>query len=517
MIFGRRGPRKASSVQRKNLIKNAKELAEDPLKVVPECQDSCLLCKFGRSKRKIKKIAKYSDNKKKLKKYAKRGPDLSKAVAATILFGIEEEADLVTTAMTPQGEIAYAKKGKASKKRLVGVQHFTDPRERLIAYSPESEKGFHFYSVGEKVICTGKEPQPPKRYVKEAIKRIPYSISKKDGNFTCGHLGSKGKEEEKYLILDWKKVGKKFAICDECAKDDVNLFVVLTKRKLSDDNSKAFTIKGRWKMRCEGDCDSCRLEDRIEVPKELSEDYFEGVSDRKFLERYTKKCKSVVKSRGNLFIKGDVCYGRDMKTFLEQLDYEKWEKPAVVSLLKKTGGVVLKEGTLNELLEEYWGDHKEEVLSSILDDREVIKEVLEKDLRPRETLRELRVEKKKKEELEGLPEFKKLPPEGRFADKIARVYKVEGEEEAVNEMENHSLSDKRIKSIAYGFYVAFGRGDSKKWKYEQAEVESGEFLAEYLSDLLESSGKDYANKLQDVVKMSGSTSAVVLESGETMR
>ncbi len=517
MRFGRRGPRKASSIQRKNLIQNAKDLSKDPLKVIPECQDSCFLCKFGRAKRKIKKIDKYSDNKKKLKKYAKRGPDLSKAVAATILFSIEKEADLVTTARTLQGEIAYAKIGSASKKRLVGVQHFNDARKRLMAYSPESEKGFHFYSVGDKVVCTGKKPKPPKGYVKEAIERIPYSISEKDGNFTCGHIGGKAKKEERYLILNWKNTGKKFAICDRCARDEANLFIVLTERKLSSDNSKPFSIKGRWKMRCEGDCESCRLDDSVDVPKELRDDYFEGISDTEFLKRYTKECKSAVKSRGDLFVKGDVCYGKDLKTFLDQLDYEEWEKPAVVSLLKKTKGAVLEEGTLNELLEGYWDEYKEEVLSSILDDGEAIKEVLDKDIRPREMLREIRKEKKKKEELKALPEFKKLPPEARFADKITRVYKVGGKEEAINEMESHNLSDKRLKSIAYGFYSAFGKADSKRWKYEQAEVESGEFLAEYIDALLESTGKDYASKLQEVVKMSGSTAAVVLDSGEKMR
>ncbi|MFP3872581.1 MAG: hypothetical protein ACLFVL_06855 [Candidatus Aenigmatarchaeota archaeon] len=517
MRFGRRGPRKASNIQRKNLIENAKKLAKDPLKVIPECQDNCLLCKFGRAKRKIKKISKYSDDKKKLKKYAKRGPDLSRAVAATILFGMEKEADLLTTAMTPQGEIAFAKKGKASKKRLIGVQHFDDPKKRLIAYSPESEKGFHFYSVGDKVVCTGKDPKPPKRYVKEAIKRIPYALSKQDSNYHCGHVGKKGKEGKGYLTLNWKNVGRKFSICEDCAKDDVNLFVVLTERKLSDDNSKPFSIEGKWKMRCEGDCESCRLDERVPVPEDMREDYFKGLSDRDFLKRYSDKSRSVFKDRGNLFIKGEVCYGRDIKAFLAQLDFKDWEKPAVVSLMKKTGGVVLEEGTVNELFEEYWEGHEKEVLSSILDDEKVIKEILDKDLRPREVLRELRKEKKKKEELEALPEFKRLPPEGEFTDNIARVYKVQGKEEAINEMENQSLSNKRIKSIAYGFYLAFGKGDSKRWKYEQAEVESGEFLAEYIEKLLDSTGREYAEKLQDVVKMSGSTAAVVLKSGEKMR
>lgn len=518
MRFGRRGPRKASNIQRKNLIKNSKKLADDPLKVIPECQDNCLFCKFGRSKRKIKKIAKYIDNNKKLKKYAKRGTSLSKAVAATILFGKEEEADQVTTAMTPQGEIAYAKLGKASTKRLVGVQHFEDPQKRLMAYAPESEKGFHFYSLEDKVICTGKKPNPPDEYVDEAINRVPYDLSQKNDSHKCEHIGKKGKkEEERYLKLRWESAGKKFAVCDDCARDDVNIFLSLTERKLSPENSKPFTISGKWKMRCEGDCKNCRAENQSPVSDDLKEEYLNGLADFKFIEKYSKENRSKIKDKSDLFIMGDICYGKDIKAFLKELDYEKWEKPAVVSLLKKTRGAVLDEGTINELFERYWEEHKVEVLTSILDDKKTIKKILKKDLRPREVLREVYGKKKKKEELEALPEFKELPPEGKFADKIAKIYRIEGEEDAINEMEKHSLSDKRTKSIAYGFYVAFGKGDSKKWKYDQAEVESGEFLSQYIEALLNSSGKKYAEKLQDVVKMSGSTSTVVLKSGERMR
>ncbi len=511
----RRGPRKASSIQKKELINDAKKLAKDPLKVIPECRDSCLLCKYGRAKRKIKKIAKYSDNKKKLKKYSKRGADLSKAVAGTILFGIEEEADLITTAKTPVGEIAYAKKGKAGKKRLIGVQHFKDPKKRLITYDKEAEKGFHFYSLEDKVVCTGKNPQPPEDFLKDAIEKVPYHFSGGGDSYSCGHTDKN--DGGTHLILDWKSAGKKFSICKSCAKNDVNLFVVLTERKLSKDNSRSFSLSGRFGMKCEADCESCRAEEKIPVPGKLSDKYFEGLSDYQFLKRYIKKARETLKERSDLFINGDRCYGNDLKSFLQSLDFERWEKRPIVTLLKKTGGAVLDEGTINELLEEYWGDHKKGVLRSVLDDDQAIEEVLDEDLRPRETLRELYSRKKKKKEMKDLPEFKKLPAEARFADKVARVFKVKGEEEAINRIEKYDLSETRIKSIAYGFYVVFGRDESKKWKYDQSEVESGEFLADYIKGLLEAKGIEYAKKLQQLVKMSGSTEAVVLESGKKMR
>ncbi len=512
----RRGPRKASKIQKKNLIENAKKLAKDPMKVIPECRDNCLFCKFGRSKRKIKKIEKYSDDESKLEKYSKRGPDLSKAVASTILFGIQEEAKQITTAKTPAGEIAYAKKGDSSKKRLIGVQHFPDPKKRLIAYSKEADKGFYFYSLEDKVICTGKTDAPPKRFVNSAIDRLNYDLHEnQDGEFYCDHC--KEKSDEGLMKLEWKEIDKKFIICEKCANDQMNLYKSLTERMLSPDNSKSFEIKGKIGLKCEGDCERCKLTEDIPVSENLREDYFKSLSDEKFISLYSEEAIDIIKNKYDLFIIGDICFGKDKESFLEHIDYDDWEKPALIELLKNVNGAVLEEGTVNEFLEKYWHSYKEKVLKAILDDQESIEEILSLNIRPREKLRELKQVEKEKQELASLPEFKKLPPEAKFADSIARVFKVRGKEEAINEMENYNLSDKKLKSIAFGFYTAFGKGDSKRWKYEDSEVESGEFLSEFIEKLLESDDEEYAEHLQQVVKMSGSTEAIVLESGKKMR
>lgn len=509
----RRGPKKASEIQKKNLKENAQSLAKNPMKVIPECEDSCLFCKFGRAKRKIKKIDKYSQNEKKLEKYAKRGPDLSRAVAGTILFGIQGEAKKVTTTKSPEGEIAYAKKGKASKQRLIGVQHFDDPRIRLIAFTNEADKGYYFYSVGEKVICTGKKPQPPDKFVKEAIERIPYALSEKDGTYTCGHTG----EGRGSLKLRWESAEKEFFVCEDCVDSTTNLFSVLAARMLSSDNSESFSLKSELGLRCEGDCESCRLAEDIPISEELSEDYFNNLSDKELIKRHYDEARLSIENKYDIYIIGDVCFGRDKKAFLNHIDHHDWERPALVKLIKKTKGAVLEEGTVNEFLEKYWDSYKQEVMSAIIDDEGAIEEVLSKDIRPREKLRDLNEVKQKKEEMSSLPEFKELPPEAEFADTIARVYKVKGEEEAINEIENHNLSDTRLKSVAFGFYTVFGKGNSKRWKYEDTEVDSGEFLSDHIEELLEAEKEEYAEKLQDVVKMSGSTAKVILKDGKEMR
>ncbi|MBS3791000.1 MAG: hypothetical protein KGY66_08830, partial [Candidatus Thermoplasmatota archaeon] len=350
-------------------------------------------------------------------------------------------------------------------------------------------------------------------FVKSAVERIPYNISKRNGTYSCGHI----RKERGRLDLDWESAGKTFSICEGCADDSKNLFKIISQMMLSPDNSKSFSVRSKMGLQCYGDCENCKLTRDIPVSDDLTDKYFNMLSDKEFIKRYSEETRSVIKDEQDIFIIGDACYGKDKKEFLKKISHEPWERPALIKLMKVTEGAVLDEGTVNEFLELYWEDYKIEILRSIFNDKESIEEVLSKDVRPREKLRELNEIKKKKEEMDTLPEFKKLPPEAKFADTVARAYKVNGEDEATNKIESYNLSDTRLKSIAYGFYIVFGKGDSKRWKYEDSEVESGEFLSDHIEKLLHSEGEDYAENLQRVVKMSGSTSAVVMKDGKKMR
>ncbi|MFW5928417.1 MAG: hypothetical protein ACOCSL_04355, partial [Thermoplasmatota archaeon] len=235
MAFNSRNPHRASVAQEKKLVKTAKDIAKNPLKVIPECEGSCFMCKFSRDEKKIKKIKKYKNDEKKLKRYTKRGSDLSKAVASSMLLALTEKAPKLVRTRTPQGEIVYAKSGKASKERLIGVQHFSDPKIRLIAYTPESKRGYYFYSLEDHVVCTGKEANPPEEFVADAIKRSPYNFKEEDGVYTCGHSAEKYKNS--YLRLEWISTDLKFLVCSNCSSKDDNLFLNLSSKMMSKDNS----------------------------------------------------------------------------------------------------------------------------------------------------------------------------------------------------------------------------------------------------------------------------------------
>lgn len=515
MAFRRGGPKRASKIQQKKLVETAKELAEDPMKVIPECQDNCWFCKFGRAKRKIKKIEKYKDNEKKLKKLAKRGPDLSRALAGTLLLAISEEAPLLATTRTPQGEISFAKRGKASKNRLIGVQHFDDPKLRLMAYSKEAKKGFYFYSWGDRVVCTGKNDDPPKEFVKSVIGDIPYKFEKKDSTYVP--KGFDKKVNYSYFALRWDPIDVKFIVSKRKSSNENNLFTSLSSRFISKDNSSSFSLRGEYRIDCVSDCNKCRIENSdIDIPKNIKEAYFNGeISDREFINHYTKEGWNKIKEKENIYAIDGRCYGKNMGDFLSVFSFEEWEEGALRNIIEKSDGIILDDGTVNELLNHVWSDLGKQTIRKIIgDDQEKVDKIYEKGKersRPRELIKRAREEKKRKDKLSSLPDFKKLPPKAKFAHEVVKRFKTEGKNSALQYINDTEMNNTKMKSVAFGFLEALGEGDSRRWKYDDSEVESGEFMAETVEDLIDADGEDYAELLQHLLKISGSTAKIETE------
>ncbi|MGM0405829.1 MAG: hypothetical protein ACQEQM_06790 [Thermoplasmatota archaeon] len=511
MIRRFRGPKRASKTEQKKLVQNAKDLQKDPMKIVPECQSSCLLCKFGRVKRKVKKIEKYKDDEETLKKLSKRGPGLSKALAGTLLLAIAGKAPRLGTAMTPKGEVSYAKRGSAKKKRLIGLQHFYDPNLRLIAYTKEAKKGYYLYSVGDRVVCTGKKDDPPEDFVKDSINGSSYNFHEKNDVYYCSK--SSQKKNKTYFELLWGSSGKRFIIDTSCAKRSTNLFMELVSGMISKDNSNSFKIKAEYMMDCRSDCKTCRFGEYTSVESELEDDYFNGnISDNKLLKTFEEDSFNKVKKKENVYAIGNRCYGKDIAAFLDELRYEDHEKPAVEAVVKGTDGLVLESGTVNEFFSKLWAKKGINAINALINDKKTAKKLYEKydidETHPREILKMALKIKQKNEKLSNLPEFKKLPPKAKLADELARTYKIEGKKSAVKRLEDFEIRDTRMRSLAYGFMKAFGEGDSLRWKYSESEVESGEFMEDYIKTLLDAEGEGYARALKDLLKISGSTKEI---------
>ncbi len=520
MFKFRKGPKRASKVQEARLVKTAKWIADDPTRVIPECRGKCFLCKFGKSKKYIEKIASKKGDSKYLLKASKRGSDLSRAVAGTILLADKDKLPVLATAKTSQGDINYVK-GSAKEKYMMGIQHFHDPIIRLFAYHSEAKRGYFLYSWGNEIVCTGKEDDPPKDYFDSRISGLPYNFRKDGNTYSCGHTYSGSSHT--HISLIWKSIGNTIKVCSRCARPDVNLFVHLTEGMLSKDNTDHFSLRGSYKLECRGKCERCVLDSLKTIPSGLKENYYKGeISDRKLIKGYDKHARNRLKKKKDLYVIGKTCYGQDINSFFEAFDYEDWEKvPLKKAIYKSDNALVLEQASINELLNNIWEKKGKKIVHSIVEDKDMTEEIYtmseEKKFLPREVLKEAYKTKETMTRLNALPKFKRLPPKAKFAHELAVVYKTDGAIETVNHIDNLDTADTRLKALAFGFLVALDKGDSRRWRYNTSEVDVGEFLKDYVIKLLDSEGDDYAKALQELLKMSGSTARIVLNDGTELR
>ncbi len=514
MFRFRKGPKHASKVQEARLIKTARWLKEDPLKVIPECKGECLMCKFGKSKKLIEKIAARKDDQKYLAKASTRGTDLSKAVAVSLQFANEKKLPVLATAKTSKGDINYVK-GGAKEKYLLGIQHFHDPTIRLFAYHDESKRGFYLYSWGDRIVCTGKEDRPPKGYWDKRMSSMSYNLKKTDDAYSCGHTSSG--MPHTYISLSWKGTGYKVELCYRCARTNVNLFTHLTEGMLSKDNTESFSLSGAYRLECKVECHGCTLDTGKPLPDNLCDDYYGGeISDRELIKRYEKYAREQLNKREKLYVIGNSCYGRDINEFFEAFDYEPWEKVPIKKAIHKTSGpMILEQASINELLSGIWDTMGKDIILSITEDEDITERLYrdpeEMDTVPREILREAYRSKEVIDRLNTIPEFENLSPEAQLAHDLAVVYKTDGAGETVSHIDNLDTGDTRLKALAFGFLVALDSGDSRRWKFNQSEIDAGLSLEKHVARLLDSQGDEYADALRDLLKMSGSTSRIVVK------
>ena len=185
----RTGARAASKVQEKDLVRKAKRVKRHPELILPTCEGTCGSCPFDKIGRKIKKIQQYADDKNQLKKFSAWGDPLARAYAATLTIALEGKAPYLAVFKTPFGNVTYAYRGKTKREKLVGVQYFDDPKWRLLAVLDiVKRKKLYIYSTTEEMICTGKEPAPPKKFIQETVGTLKTHLEKKGKMHVCPHL-----------------------------------------------------------------------------------------------------------------------------------------------------------------------------------------------------------------------------------------------------------------------------------------------------------------------------------------
>jgi len=481
-----------SKVREKDLLEKAKMIMDDPELILPDCPEECGSCPFKKTRRHLDRISRCKDNPQKLARLARRGDKLARAHAATVCLVHEEKAPYLASATYPAGTVTYAMRGKTDKEKLIGVQHFDDPRWRVLSVLDlVKKKGLHIYSWGDNYICTGRESTPPEEYVKVAAGSI--GATKLEGDaFVCPHNPA----SINHIEFDWLRAGKNILLCEQCSAKAKNSLSKLGEGMAVPNIANEFDIsivRPLRKVAGKGDFEGILNK---QISKELLDKYTAGkIGDRELSEKHMQDVfKSLEDDPRKVFVRGSKCFGDDVDAFVADMTEDEDEAKSLKGMLSQVSHpVAVDEGdSVNRILSSYWSLYGSDALEAV-----VSKDLAEKHYKddeesrksPLKVIRQALREAEHTEVHAQIPKYAGLSKYGVFVDSVVRAYKTKGSEGANHVLDADKSNDHRNRATVHAFYLALGI-TTKSWRFTEEEKEFGKHLEKFARELLESEGKE---------------------------
>ncbi len=482
----------------KDLLDKSRRLSAEPSLLLPKCEQACRRCPFDKLLKKMEKIQRYGEDAEALISLASHGDQLVRAYAATISLAASGKIPFLTVKELPIGSVSFAIRGKVDQEKLIGVQYFDDPDLRLLAFwDIARDDDLHIYSEEAGLKCAD-SPKAPKAFVQEALANAPYEIM---DDMSCGHP-----DAPMALVLDWRSASKRITICSDCASD-VNLLHGLTTRIAARDPTDDFEVNVRYAPRCV-EHSECPTKSPFSMSSELRSAYRKGsIDDATLISRYLVERKEALRrNSGELYILGNVCYGRDKEAFIRALKGSEGEIAAIAGLVRSKPMVILSSSDQTaKVLADLWSEAKEALLNQVASP-EVWKglQSSQANMPPGQMVQEAYRLQRSKGILDQLPQYSQRGPIGALVDDLARAYKSSGRSGLLLAIDKNKPKEHRGKAVVYGFLVAVGEADSRAWQFTTEEKDFGRYLADFVKVVLEASGDAYHGALENVLTASGS-------------
>lgn len=492
----------------------ADRLAKSPNLLSPACcaKDRCKSCVFAPLGEKLAKIAAFADDRGKLESAAKWTMDpFARAYAGFLLLRHSEQNIYLLVASFPGGSVSYAFKGRAPKEMMIGVQHFSEPKWRLLAYSDYAKRGFHLYSGRDRMHCSGKDAAPPAQFVKDALSRAKYPLKGQGSDYACPHVAQSG--DATHLKLRWRSAGATVSICEKCASADQNVYCKIAETILSKDPREDFEVSAAFSLACGKECKSCAFEG-VGLDPDLSERYLSGqLSDKSLLGKFAADVQAHIEHTGRrLFVASERCFGPDSKEFIDSMNPDPDERRALVALLDGIDEpVFVDQPTPGKVLALLWKTRGKKALEAVLGDATLAERVYTEaeGESPLQALKDAVAENRERQVLAGLPKYgDRLPPVARLADRAARAFRTGGPKDAAASLEKAEKKTMKEKAVAYGFLMALGMEHGKEWQYAKDEKEFAVFLKDYARALLDADAQGYNDALSALQSASGTEGEV---------
>jgi len=501
--------RRASGVREHDLIARAKVLrgSVDPL--LPRLGPDCPRERFDRRRAELEEVREARDEARRLERLSHWGDPLARAYAGLLHFYLDPKPLSVVAFALPGGQVSYAPFARTDREAEVAVQQSDDPDRLLLGYLEWARKGLHFFATRKTLFCSGLSALPPPEFRTEKVADLPYRLIENPTHqrFECSHL--QAGEPRPFLEVGWPGAGTGFRVCRRCAKSDRHLLSSVSDGTAGPDPSADFPVSAELNVRCLGGPE-CVHASLPPLPRGLKRDYELGkLSDTGLLDTFASELAARVERSGRTtFLAGGVCYGNELKPFLDALQPTPVERRALDAVLRSWEGLFeVDEPRASRALEKLWSDHAETIVRTIVPDpkeaRRLIEETRSSPGRVAELLKRAERSSEEKEVLEALPHYSRLAREAAWVDRVARAFRTHHETGAERAILQSLPSEGKERGLAFAFLSALGRENAHAWQFSATEREFGTSLSDRARELLAAPSAQYHDALDRLLQAAG--------------
>lgn len=501
--------RRASGGREEGLLKRAEALRRSSDPLLPERTRDCPPEPFEKLSERFEEVRAFKDDSERLDRMRRWGDDFARAYAGFLRFYLEPELPPLLPARLGGMEVSYAPLARAPAEYQIAVQQYDDPRRLALGYLALARKGFYFYALPERLLCTGRNANPPGEFLRKQDTDLPYRFERDgaSGAFRCPHLAQGSPVP--WIGVNWTPANRSFRICARCAKDDVQLLGALAAGVAQPRPEDAFEVEAALNVDCRGG-PNCIHHQLPAMSRGLRHRYVAGkVGDREFLQEFVREVEPEVERSGaRLRVAGGVCYGGNDAEFIAALAPNEVERAALERVLPGVPGLFeLSEPTASQALERLWRAHAEEIVAAIEPDeasaRRLVEESRASPGRVSELLRRAAQRAEERTKLSALPHYDGLPREAVFVDLVARSFRVGGAAAAERRIEQSLPREGKERGLAWGLLVALGRSGPHAWQFTDTERRFGESLAGPAQTLLEVPPEAYGRAFGALLSAAG--------------
>lgn len=475
-----RGVKQASKRLEDDILGRSQDIADDPGILRPMCAGNCRRCVFDKVFKDIDKVARSRDSEADLLKLASKGfDDMARAYAGTISLAAAGKVPLLATTVIAGERVPYAVRGAVNADKLIGCQHYDDPKLRLLYYNHLIKKHrLHLYSFGESIVCSD-DPGMPEDYLYDTWWETPYKFP--DDGLYCGHEGSVS------LNIRIGSLGETIHICEDCAKDASTLMFLVSRLSAADPLDD-FEVVVEHSYHSAEESGSVRVGD-----KDLREYMLGRITDRLLIEKTKReRLGMLAKSETLTLIIGERNYGSDLKAFMADVDGTEREKAAMTAFLEASPkAVVVRSGKMSEVIGALWDEAWSGIIAAFTSPefagryrerpRSAFQIVLEDAYRQYISA----------DVVNSLPTFTRPGPKTVLADMFAKAVKVGGLPRLMDEISKARLSDASSRALAASFVYATEASADPGIKLSAGDRDFAQFLTPFAKKLVGADGETY--------------------------